>query len=290
MNKDFKIKYEKAFSILRKYLIIVFGIAVVAFGISVFYVPNKVVNGGVSGISTILYNAFGVPISISFAVMNGILLLLAFFFLDRKFVVNTLWASALLSVFLEIFSHVPTLTDDPFLAAVFGSLMYGGGTALTLVEQASTGGTDIMGRLIQKVFPHIQIGMLLLLVNLVIIFATLFCFKQVELVLYGIIALAIYSFTIDQFIRMLNVSKLAFVVSDKGVEIAEKLTSESPRGVTILDAKGAYTMENKNVLICALKEKELESFQDRVVAMDPMAFVIYSESQQILGKGFNIYK
>ena len=131
---------------------------------------------------------------------------------------------------------------------------------------------------------------MLLIVNIIIIFSTLICFKQIELVLYGIIALAIYSFTINHFIRLLNISKLAFIVSDKGIEIANKLTSESPRGVTILDAKGAYTMENKKVLLCALKEKELEFFQEKVCSVDSSAFVIYSESQQILGNGFRIYK
>lgn len=119
---------------------------------------------------------------------------------------------------------------------------------------------------------------------------SLVVFRTFDLALYGIIALFLASFAINLLISKLNVSKLAFVVSDKGVEISQFLVSHSPRGVTIIDSVGAYTMEKRKVLMCALKENELPRFQEEVLKIDGSAFIIYSESQTIVGNGFRVYK
>lgn len=275
---------------IKKYMTIVFGVMMVAFAISVFYTPNKIVSGGVSGIATILFHTAGIPTSMSITVINGALLLLALKYLGFSFVKGTILGSALLSVFVELFSRVPPLTVDLFLASIFGSILYGFGIGLTLTEGASTGGTDILGRLVQRLFPYIKIGSLLLVVDAIVILLSLMTFRQVDLALYGIIALFFSSFSINILISKLNVSKLAFVVSNDGVNIAHELISRSPRGVTIIDATGAYSMEQKKVLMCALKENEIPDFQAEVLKLDTDAFIIYSESQQIVGKGFRVYR
>ena len=275
---------------IKKYTTIVIGVMMVAFAISVFYTPNKIVSGGVSGIATILFHTVGIPTSMSFTVINGILLLLALKYLGFSFVKGTILGSALISVFVELFSNVSPLTDDLFLASIFGSVLYGFGIGLTLTEGASTGGTDILGRLVQRLFPYVKIGSLLLVVDAIVIILSLLIFRQVDLTLYGIIALFFSSFSINVLISKLNVSKLAFVISNDGSNIAHKLISHSPRGVTILDATGAYSMEPKNVLLCALKENEIPDFQAEVLTLDQNAFIIYSESQQIVGKGFRVYR
>jgi len=276
--------------IIRKYATIILGVLMVAFAIAVFYTPNKIVSGGVSGISTILYHTLGIQPGVSFAVINVILLVLAWKFLGFGFVKDTVLGAALLSVFVQIFTYIPTLTKDVFLAAVFGSILYGAGIGLTLIEGASTGGTDILSRLVQCAFPHVKIGSLLMVADASVILLSLIVFRTFDLALYGIIALFLASFSINLLISKLNVSKLAFVVSDKGVEISQFLVSNSPRGVTIIDSVGAYTMEKRNVLMCALKENELPRFQEEVLKIDSTAFIIYSESQTIVGNGFRVYK
>ena len=275
---------------LKRYAAIVFGVLLVAFAISVFYTPNKIVSGGVSGISTILFHTFGIQPGVSFAVINIVLLILAWKFLGFSFVKDTLLGAALLSVFVQVFTYVPPVTSDVFLAAVFGSVLYGVGIGLTLIEGASTGGTDILSRLVQCAFPHVKIGNLLMLVDASAVLFSLVVFRTSDLALYGIIALFLASFAINLLISKLNVSKLAFVVSDKGVEISQFLVSHSPRGVTIIDSVGAYTMEKRKVLMCALKENELPRFQEEVLKIDGSAFIIYSESQTIVGNGFRVYK
>lgn len=277
-------------TIFKKYISIVLGVIMVAFAVSVFYIPNKIVSGGVSGVSTILFHMFGLAPGLSFAVINIILLILAIRFLGKGFVINTLLGAALLSIFVQVFSYIPPVTNDIFLATIFGAVLYGIGIGLTLVEGASTGGTDILSRLFQCAFPHIKIGNLLLVVDATVIFASFIVFKQFELALYGIVALCISSFAINWLIHKLNISKLAFVVTDNGTDIAKHLVSNSPRGVTLIDATGGYTMSNKNVLICALKENEAEEFQKRILNIDETAFIIFSESSQIVGNGFRVYK
>ena len=275
---------------IKKYITILIGTIITAFAISCFYTPNKVVNGGVSGISTILYHTLNIPTGASFAVINIIPLAISLKALGKHFVLTTVAGSLVLSLFIELFSWLPPVTTDIMLASIFGSVLYGIGIGLTLIAGASTGGTDIVGRLIQCLFPHVKIGSLLLFVDAIVIGASLIIFKNVELTLYGIVALFIASLSINMLISKLNISKLAFVVTDKGEEISKTLVSESPRGVTLINATGAYTMENKKVLMCALKESELPQFQKRILEMDKEAFIIFSESQQIVGNGFRVYK
>lgn len=280
----------KLYKAVKRYLTITLGTAMVGFAVSEFYIPNKIVSGGISGLSTILFHTLSIAPGLSFAVINVVLLAVAFRFLGKSFVINSLIGATLLTVFVQIFSYLPSICNDVFLGSVFGAILYGTGIGLTLVEGASTGGTDILSRLLQHFFPHIKIGNLLLAVDTTVIAVSLAVFGKVELTLYGIIALAISSFAVNFLIRKLNISKLAFVVTDCGEKIARYLVSNSPRGVTIIKATGGYTMGSKTVLMCALKENETECFQKRVLEKDSSAFIIFSESSQIVGNGFRVYK
>lgn len=274
----------------KSYSLILLGIILTAAAISLFYVPNKIVSGGVSGISTILYHTFNIPTAASIAVLNLVLLLAGLKFLGKEFTIKTIIGSGILSLFVQLFSYLPPLTEDVFLATIFGSVLYGTGIGLALAFGASTGGTDILGRIIQHFFPHFEIGKILLMVDAAVILTSLIVFKTVDLAFYGIIALYLSTYAIDLLIKTLNVSKLAFVISEHGEELARQLTRTSPRGVTIIDVTGGYTFEKKKMLICALKENELPKFQRRILSLDKEAFIIFSESQQIVGNGFYVYR
>jgi len=275
---------------VKNTLLFLIGPIITAFGISVFYLPNKVVSGGVSGLSTILYHIAKIPPGLSFAVINIIFLLISFKVIGKEFVIKTLIGAANISIFVQIFSELPPMTDDIILATIFGSLLYGFGIGLTFLSGGSTGGTDILGRLLQYFFPHIKIGKLLLFVDAAVILTSLITFGNINLTLWGIVALFLSTFSVDWLIQKLNISKLAFVVTEKGEEIAKHLVSTSPRGVTIIDVVGAYTMEKKQTLMCALKEVEIPDFQKKILSLDSEAFIIFSESQQIVGNGFHVYR
>ena len=275
---------------VKKYITVIFGTMLAAFAISGFYTPNKIVSGGVSGIATILFYIANIPTGFSVAVINIALLLIALKKLGFAFVRDTLVGVILFSVFVQIFSYLPPLTDNMLLASIFGAICFGFGIGLTLISGASTGGTDIVCRLFQASFSHVKIGNLMLFVDSAVILVSLISFRDIDLMLYGISALIVSSFSINMLISKLNISKLAFVITDKGTEISQLLVSASPRGVTLINATGAYTKENKDVLMCALKESETPLFQKRILEIDANAFIIFSESQQIVGNGFRVYK
>lgn len=275
---------------LKSAMLTVLGTAITGFGVSTLLTPNKIVGGGVSGLSTILYQTLSVPPGLTFAVVNILLLVISFKVLGKDFVLKTLVGAGLISLFVQIFSYLPPVTENTVLAAVFGGFIYGLGIALAFVAGATTGGTDILGRLLQCKFPHLPIGKLLLIVDSLVIVTSLIVFRNFDLALFGIISLFVSTYSIDFVIRKLNVSKIAFVITDKGEEIAKYLISTSPRGVTLIDTVGAYKNEKNKMLFCALKSSEVDAFQRKILELDENAFIVYSESQQIKGNGFLIYR
>lgn len=218
----------------NSFIYTVFGTALTAFAVSTFLTPNKIVCGGVSGISTILYQTLGFAPGLTFAIINVVLLILGIRILGKEFAVKTVFGAGLLSLFVQIFSYLPPMTDNIFLAAFFGGTLYGLGIGIAFSAGASTGGTDILGRIIQYFFPQFHIGKLLLFVDGLVILASLMVFRNRELVLFGVFSLFFSTFCVDWFIKKLNVSKIAFVITDMGEDISKYLISTSPRGVTVI--------------------------------------------------------
>ncbi len=272
------------------FLFTLLGTMITGFAIGAFLTPNKVVGGGASGISTILYHTLGVPPGLGFFAINVVFLLVGFSVLGKEFIGKTLLGITLLSVFTQIFNAFPIYTDNMILSAVFGGGLYGMGIGMAFAAGASTGGTDIIGRIIQNKFAHIPIGKMLMFVDGIIIAISFVIFRNIELTLFGILTLFVSSFAIDFVISKLNVSRIAFVITGNGEEIAKTLVSTSPRGVTLIDVKGGYTDTEKQMLFCALKESETEAFQKKILSIDSTAFIVFSESQRIKGNGFYLYK
>ena len=284
-------KMKKPFlKLLRQILVTAAGAAITGFAVATLLTPNRIVSGGATGISTILYHAFGMPQGLSFAIINVLLILMSIRILGREFTVSTLLGAGFVSVFVQVFSYLPPLTDDILLATLFGGVMYGLGIAIAFSVESSTGGTDILGRIIQHYFPHFPVGKILQGVNGVIIAASYFVFKNTKLILFSVLALFVSTFTIDWFISRLNVSRIAFVITDKGDEISNYLVSTSPRGVTVLNAVGAYEHSDREMLFCALKKSEIPAFQNKVLKIDEKAFIVYAESPEIMGNGFHLYR
>ncbi len=288
MKKIFSLAYVKAN--YRKWLMLIVGTFLTAAGTSLFFTPAKIVCGGVSGMSTILYHFANIPIGFSYAVINGILLLLGIKILGKEFIIKTVIGTGLMSGFMELLTLVPTPTDNGVLAALFGGLLYGVGLGLTFIAGGSTGGTDILGRIIQYFWPAMEIGKVLAIIDGVIIALSLFVFRQMDLVLLGILGVFIQTIAIDSLIDRMNVSEISFIVTEKGGEIAQMLLNKFERGVTVMQGKGAYTDRDKQILMCVMNKEESAKFQDMIKEIDAQAFVIFSESKSVLGNGFHIYR
>ncbi len=274
---------------LKSQSVIIVGITLTAVATGLFYLPNEIVTGGVSGIATILYQ-IGIPPGIVYLVLNITLLGASLKVLGKRFVINSVLSVIILSVLVQVFSQFPPVTDDIFLASFFGSCLFGIGAAMTLAAGANTGGTDIIGRLIQSRRPYFPIGTLLLAIDGVIIFISLLVFKNIELALYGLFGLIVSSVIIDFMIDRMNASKLAFVITEKGDRISRLILENSRRGVTVLNARGAYSGARKNLLICALKNKQMSDFHKMIKSADKDAFIIFTKSEKIFGLGFNVYQ
>ncbi len=274
----------------KSILLTLLGTMITGFAIGSFLTPNKIVGGGASGISTIIYHTLKIQPGLSFFFINIIFLVVGLKVLGKEFIGKTLLGITLLSLFTEIFNLFPIYTDNLILAVFFGGALYGIGIGIAFASGASTGGTDIIGRIIQTKFSSVPIGKMLLFVDGIIILISLVIFRNIELVLFGVLTLLISSYSIDLIINKLNVSKIAFVITDKGEEISKYLISTSPRGVTLIDVHGVYSDTDKKMLFCALKESETEAFQKKILSIDSESFTVFAESQRIKGNGFYIYK
>lgn len=266
------------------------GVVITAIAVSLVLTPNKIVGGGLTGISTILYHTLSVPLGITFGIFNAVFLLIGLVLLGKEFVLKTIFGAALCSVLVEVFSALPPLVNDPIIAVVVGGVLNGVGVGLALANGFSTGGTDITGRILQHFFPDMKIGNLLLFINVCIMLASLIVFKSMELTVLSTVMMVISSSFVDWVIRQFNLSKVVLVVTDKGEEISKSVVSTSPRGVTMIDSTGAYTGHENKTLLCVLKNSEIESFRNKILALDPTAFIIFMESQGIIGNGFRFYK
>lgn len=276
---------------LKKYGIVTLGTMLMGAGVSCFYVPCRVVGGGVSGLSTILYYLAGIPADVSVTVINLILFIIAGLVLGKRFAFGSLYGLITVSLAIRLFSYVPALTQNTLMAAIYGGFLYGCGAGLALSVGASTGGTDIIGRLLQHRFPHLPIGKLLLVVDGLVIAASVVYFRDSELLLAGVLALVISTGTVDMLMRKLNRATMALVVTEKGEELAARLVQCAPRGITLLEGRGAYSGAEKRLLLCVLKEAEVaEYFQQTVQEVDSQAFVIFSQAEKIMGNGFSVYK
>lgn len=275
---------------VKNIFLIIFSTIITGLGVGIFLTPNKIVSGGGAGVATILFHTLSIPPGATIFFLNVILLLPSIFVLGKSFVIKTLMCSFLMSLFVQLSSYFPFYTNNTTLSTIFGGVIYGTGVGLNFVANATTGGTAILARLIQHRFPSLTAGKILLVLDGIIILSAFAVFRNLELALLGILALVIATWAVDFVIAQLNTSKIVFVISAKGDEISQKLVSSSHRGVTVIDAMGAYTSSQKKMLFCALKENEIAEFMQKVLTIDPEAFVVFTKSYKIQGNGFYIYK
>ena len=274
---------------IKEYGIITFGIILVAFSIEYFYAPNNIAAGGVTGIAIIL-NAIIPNLSIgaiSF-VLNAVLFIVAFIFIDGKFGVKTIYASLGLSVMIwviEKFLNPLAITNDLMMATIFGTLISAIGMALVFNENASTGGTDILAKML-NIFFHIEIGKALLIVDFFITLASAFVFN-IDVALYSLLSVILLGLIIDRVIEGFNSCKSIFIISQNNDEISRFIIDTLDRGCTFLTGIGAYTGRENNILYAVLSRNQFIKLKRFIKEVDPSAFITVGEVHEVLGEGFN---
>ena len=274
-----------------KYLIIqalqiITGTAVMAFGTSLFLLPNQLSAGGFSGLGTITYYLLGIPLGTTTLILNIPLFIMSLIKNGKKFFLNALSGTFFLSVFFNIFENLKPLTTDRFLACIYGGIIIGIGTAIILKVGASTGGTDLLTQIIKAFKPGIKISSLLVLLDILIVALNVFFFKELEIGLYSAITIYIMGKMLDIFFEGINFGRIVYIISPRYEDIAKKIGNTVKRGSTALKGMGMYKNEEKNVLMCVASRSEVREIRKIINDIDKNAFIIISNAREVFGEGF----
>lgn len=258
-----------------------------AFGVSVFLLPNQLSAGGFSGLSTIAYYLFNVPIGTTMLVLNIPLMIFAFFRLGKGFLFKAIIGTVVLSFFLDIFEQINSVTTDRLLACIYGGIATGIGTALILKANASTGGTDLISYVIRSYKSDYKSSNLIVIADIIIISLNVLFFREIEIALYSAITIYIMGKMIDIIFEGIDFTKVIYIISPRYGEISLRIGDEVKRGCTGIYSKGMFTQKENLTLMCVSHRNEVGKIKNIVKTIDPTAFVIVSNAREALGRGFS---
>jgi len=285
-------KYLKTFE-WRDYLLVVIGLMLYAIGLTGFLVPNKIVTGGLAGVSVLINYSTGIPVWVSILVINCCLLVIAWFILGRKFVIKTLFGAFGLTLMIGIaekyLTHSLLPSADPLMASIIGAICCGAGLGLVYSVNSTTGGTDIVGAIITK-YRYVSMGRGLMYVDVVIILSSWFLFQSLEKIIYGLIIIAVLYYVVDLVISGSRQSVQFLIFSTKYDEIASHINSELHRGCTVIDGTGWYSKKPQKVLVVLARKTESTPIFRLVKQIDKDAFISQSNVVGVYGKGFDQMK
>ena len=303
-----KLLKENWASSAKEYVLITLGVTLYALGWAMFLTPNSMIGGGVTGFSAILEYAFGLPISITYFILNILLLVIGTKILGTGFGFKTIYAIIMTSVMLAVTKdHIPTdfiaefSQDSKIVCTVLGGIMAGVGIGLSMSQGGSTGGTDIIA-LIWCKFKPASPGKVILIIDIIIILSSLLFPsytaqgelmaypEKVAIVVYGLIQVTVCGYAIDLYISGSKQSVQAFIFTKKVNEMADAIAFDMKRGVTVLPAKGWYSKEDKQVIMVVTRKTDLNLLFRYVKSIDPEAFLSVSSVMGVYGQGFDTIK
>ena len=270
-----------------QYVLIIIGSALFAAGFQFFLYPNSIIVGGVSGIAMIINYLTDLPVGVMNIVLNIPLFIIAWRQFGTKFVIGSFVGMMLSSVFVDLFALVSySPTNDMLLACIIGGAIKGLGMGIIYYAGATTGGTDIIAKFVRLKYPYINFGTLILLTDAIIILAFAIIFHKVEGAMYAVIAMFVVSRVIDLVLYGVDNSNVCYIISEKSEQLVNDITDSLHRGVTILEGEGAYSHQNKQVLLCVVKRTQVSDIRKIIKSVDENAFFIITDAKNVFGKGF----
>lgn len=258
-----------------------------AAGVSLFLLPNELSTGGFSGIATILYYFFKIPMGATVLALNIPLLVIAYFKVGKQLFVRSIYGTIVFSLMIDLIDKITPLTFDRFLGCIYGGILAGIGTAIILKFDASTGGSDLLSHIIRAYKKQYKSSSLILTFDTIIIALNVIFFKNIEIGLYSAIAIFLMGKMIDLIFEGVNFTKVIFIISPKYEEIAGQISATVNRGSTGLFSKGMYTDQEKLTLLCVGSRTEAYEMQTIAKEIDSGAFIIILNAREVIGKGFN---
>lgn len=277
---------EKSKEIIKEYILAILGSIIAAFGTSLFLLPNQLSNGGFSGIATIIYYLFNIPMGTTIMILNIPVFILAYIREGKNFLVKTIVATLFFSEFIDIFEKIDAFTTDKILASVYGGAVIGIGLALVFKGKSSTGGTDLIANIIKSYNNEVSIGNVLQVLDILVVLLNIIFLRQIEIGLYSAIAIYITNKMLDLFFEGINFSKMIYIISEKYDEIAEIINKEVDRGATGIYGKGMYTNQEKMIIMCVANRKHIIRIKEMAKKIDNRAFVIITDAREVYGLGF----
>ena len=274
---------------LKKYTVITVAAFVYAAGVSLFIDPNSMAPGGVTGISVILSRVLPVSTGTLIMILNIPILVFAIWKFGIRFTVSTIYATALVSAFTKILSYYPASTYDRLLAAIAGGILSAVAIGAIFKVGATTGGMDIIVKALRLRLPHLRTGMLFFIADAVVVTLSGIVFRDVDAALYGAITVSCTSFALDVVLYGRDEAKLLYIISSKPDEITARLLKELDIGVTLINGRGAYSGEDKKVLMCAVKKTVSPRVESIVREEDADSFMIVTSASEIFGEGYKSY-
>ncbi|MCI9311157.1 MAG: YitT family protein [Lawsonibacter sp.] len=277
---------------VRDYAWIALGSVLYSLSFDWFYVPNQIGFGGLTALGMILnYLSPAIPIGMVVLILNIPLFLLGWKFLGGHTLVSSLFAMTATSVLVDLIAAMYTFPSmDPMLAAIFGGVSLGVSLGMIFSKGATTGGTDLTARLLKLPFAWLPMGKLLMVVDLTMLLSVSLVFRSMESAMYGMISLYISTLVMDGVLYGLDQSKVAYIVTTRPQEIAAEIDRQMDRGATFLHGEGSFSREEKLVLMCAFKQKQIVPLKALVHELDPEAFLIVCDAHEVLGQGFRRYQ
>ena len=273
------------------YLWITLASAVYAVGFNWCYEPNQIGFGGITGVGQIINHILPwAPIGTVVIILNIPLFLLGWKLLGGHLLVSSLYSMFISSIFIDILHMLHTFEPmEPILGCIFGGVIMGGSLGVVFLQGATTGGTDLIARLLKLKLAWLPMGRLLLAVDLLVIVAVAVAFRNIYSALYGVVALYISTLVMDGVLYGLDNARVCYIISDKPEEIARVIIDDLDRSVTYLDGEGGYSGSAKKVILCAFKQRQIVAIKETVRQVDPNAFMIVAAAHEVLGEGFRSY-
>lgn len=280
---------------MKDFMFIVFGILSYAVGYTAFILPERVVMGGVSGLSALIYYATNIPAGISIFVLNITLLIIAFSALTKQFVVRTIIGVLLISLFIgalqPFFQAYPIITagEDKFMHVLIGGMLGGAGLGIVFSHNGSTGGTDIITVLLTKHF-NLSFGRAMQFIDCTIICSSYLLFHSMETIVYGVVFTLVASFVCDYVVNGSRQTVQFLIISKNYKEIADTINRRVNRGVTVIEGKGWYSKENVEMLVVLSRKYESQDIFAVIKQIDPQAVVSQTFCHGVFGEGFDKIK
>lgn len=281
-----KIEKTSVKKILIEIIGTIVGSFIMAVGVALFLLPNQLSSGGIAGIATITYYLLKIPMGTLIMVINIPLFLFSGYKIGKAFFIKSIIGTISLSFFIDILDKIEPLTNDRFLACVYGGIIIGIGTAVLLKVNSSTGGSDLISYIAKKYNPTIRTSNIILIIDFVIICLNMLFFREIEIGLYSAIAIYLMGKIIDILFEGIYFTKMMLIISDKSEEIAKVIENEIKRGTTGIYGKGMYTNKEKLILMCVAPRKDIARIKLMVRKIDTNSFIIITNSREVLGQGF----